>query len=571
MRPRRLLRAFLTGTLVTSAAYAGTVLSGARTDRVGPSNGLPAEARAAAGKLAGAAPVLSGGERLPSPLYYIGADRSSIAPDPAKVKWDKPAGTCSESPGNVTQTSDHSAWPGVTQDCIYMGGFGLGPVRAAEGVDELGIFVRTLVVSNGESAVVLQVMDSVGYFFGVKSVPCRTCGIAEIREAVQAETGIPAAGVVVASTHSHSGPDTQGGWGGTPGWYMRQVRDTAVASAKRAAEAAVPARIEVGSFDARQRNSERRDYYRSVSDFQGVWLRGVALDEEGEDAGTVATMLNFAAHPTTVGSSNQLLGSDYPGVFAREIEGALGGTALYFMGGLGNQSPSGNREQMGTDLAARVIADMAARPRPLGSNEVRAAVVTVNHPVTNDGLLALGAGNFFTRAIEPPHGQIPAEADLHPGLYSAGNAPTTTGFEWWKDIYRNEAGRNQRPRLASEYCKAAGDSNTVPGPVGSVKVPVGAYRIGEALVAFGPGELFSGITIAVKSRAKGAREAFVLALANDALGYIIPTREWDEAAQLVVGDIAGLADYEEILSIDRCFGDHVVEHLVRATQDVGLS
>lgn len=563
MRTRKVLGALLTGAMVTSAAYAGTVLvsvEGGLPETPGPP-AIPTEAVAEAERIAAdpqGGPPLVGGQRLPAPLFLVGADATSIAADPEKVKWDEPEGTCSESPG--PGLSDHSNWPGTTQDCIYMGGFGLGPVRAAAGVDELGIHLRSLVVSNGEQAVVLQVMDTVGYFFGYQNTPCEDCGIAEIRTAIEQETGVPAANVMVSSTHTHSGPDTLGGWGGVPGWYLRQIRDAAIASAGRAAGGAVPARLEVGAFDARQRNSERRNFYRSSSDFQGTWLRATTPGGQG----TIATLLNFGAHPTTVGSGNQLLGSDFPGVWASEVERALGGVALYFMGGLGNQSPSGSRDTMGTDLAARTIASIGAAGRTLTTNDIAAAVVTMNHPVSNEGLLGLGRANLFTRSFDAPHASVPAAPDAHPELDAAPNS----GFEWWKDIYRGD----ERPRSPHEYCQSPGpqDASTAGSPAASVAVDLGAYRIGDALVAFGPGELFSGLTIAVKSWAKGASEAFVIGLANDELGYIIQSYEFDEASQAVVGDAFGLAEYEEILSIDRCIGDHVVEHLIRATQDVGL-
>lgn len=561
---RRVFAALLTGILITSAAYAGTVLTGLGTDvPEAPDVALSDAARAAAAEARAKSPSLAGGERLPDQLFLVGADRASIAPDEEKVKWDKPEGTCNETPGNPEHFSDHSNWPGTTQDCIYMGGFGLGPVRAAEGVDDLGIFLRSLVVSNGESAVVLQTMDTVGYFFGYQNTPCGDCGIADIRAAVEEKTGIPAANVMVSSSHTHSGPDTLGGWGGVPPWYLKQIRDTAIASAKRAVGDAVPARIEVGSFDARQRNSERRDYYRAVSDFQGVWLRAERVDGQGDDGGTVATLLNFGAHPTTVGSDNQLLGSDFPGIWSAAVEDELGGVGLYFMGGLGNQSASGNRQTMGTDLARRTLEDMPGNTW-LTTNDIAASVQSMSQPVSNEGLLGLGRANLFTRAFDPPYGRQPAEPDDHPDL----EAEPNSGFEWWKDIYRGD----ERPRNPQEYCQSPGtqDPSTAGSPAASVRVDLGAYRIGDALFAFGPGELFSGMTIAVKSWAKGSSEAFVAALANDELGYIIQSYEFDEASQAVVGDTADLAEYEEILSIDRCIGDHVMEHLIRATQDLGL-
>ena len=85
-----------------------------------------------------------------------------------------------------------------------------------------------------------------------------------------------------------------------------------------------------------------------------------------------AVLVNFAAHPTTLGSWNMQLSADYPGVVVRELEHRVpGSTGFFFVGAVADQGPvkSGSAfepsERIGGTLAQQAAALLRdARPEP---------------------------------------------------------------------------------------------------------------------------------------------------------------------------------------------------------------
>jgi hypothetical protein len=53
----------------------------------------------------------------------------------------------------------------------------------------------------------------------------------------------------------------------------------------------------------------------------------------------VATLVNYACHPTIMGPPNRLITPDYPGAMKRVVEQAVGGRCLFLQGSAGDQGP----------------------------------------------------------------------------------------------------------------------------------------------------------------------------------------------------------------------------------------
>jgi hypothetical protein len=571
--------AFVTGLLVVGGAWAGV---GLRPTAHDAGAHLPvASAAATAAAQAVAASDASGPEppdlsalttQLPAGQFLVGAGEESLAPDPTKVQWDSDKTPCIKEdqsivdPGVSTLASAMAekqtlaGWP-KSPNCIYLGGYGLGPERPATGVDPYaGVKVRSIAISNGKDVIVWQVLDMVGFFARYRSDLCATgCGMLDIREAIANGTKdkVPVANVVVAATHTHGGADGYGAWGGLPDWYRLQIRDQAIKSAYDAMRAMKPASISVGAVDARSFDSERRDTYFSAADYGAVWLQARELPEtSGADAPVIATLVNYAAHPTMLGGSNTLMHSDWAGTFMKELGDLLGGKGLFIQGSLGNVSPSAprgattdltgdgkvdgydNPVRMAKDLATFIGDDVARGGYTLASNTLVAKNVTISHPATNPALVPGGLANLLDREFLP-------------------NTPGADGpsaYTWDKDGLGNSPpGRG---------CVTA-------SPV-SVKTDVSGYRIGELTVLTGPGELFGTMTEVAKSKARDgashvdgndrvlpAGQTMVFAQAQDTLGYIIQHFEVDAAGGLTSN--ANMGEYEEEFMVDRCFGDHVLQ------------
>lgn len=481
-----------------------------------------------------------GGDDRPGdgePTLLVGASRVSIAPTPdadAGEVWEQDLTSCAvltpegaeAAFGAPVETLDHvvtadSPWP-ENPDCIYMGGFGLGPMNPAVAFDdELGLWVRAVALSDGQDTAVLAVVDGEGWWWEYAS-KCDECGAKQIAERVGAELGIDPEGIVISATHSHASPDFIGGWGFVPDWYLRQVTAAFEQAITEAVTGAVPAVVEVGEERAREFNSERRDTYRSAEEQTLTWLRAVAPGDDGvagPDDEVVATLGAYAAHPTRFGTNDGVAHPDWPGLFVHALEERFGGVGLQIMGGLGNMSGAGDRDTMGEGLAA-LLPEVGDGGR-LDGTDVRFDRVTWRQPATNVPLTALAVPGFFDRRFDP----VPAQVAV---------------------------GKSE-----SSPCVSAAPY--------SVELAASAFWLGsDVAITTGPGELFSNATNTVKEES-GARIAMPLAQANDALGYMPQSFEFrrrnQQGAGFGLGGVAGV-NYEDSYAIDACTGDMWLETIL---------
>ena len=508
---------------------------------------------AAANTLPGAVPALAAQTvtvpapgRLPAGTFLVGADATSLHPTPALfggTTWQTEG--CTElDEGHLDQShllpGDGHGWPAASKDCIYLGGFGIGPARAAHEIDDGGVWVRSLAISNGEKTVVWQIIDATGFFYAYNPDVCADCGVYHLKQKINADTGVPADAISIGATHTHAGPDLYGGWGGVPTWYWHQIRDSIVASAKQALLNLEEASITVGEAVLRNFNNERRDHYYSTPDYQATWLQARATD----DGAALATLANYAGHPTIV--SDPVLHADWPGAASRGFQSRFGGVGLLFEGGLGNVSTRGRpgatkdeqAENTGIAFSDAIAGDIAVGGTQLTTNDVETAIVPISHPVSNAVLAAGGVLNLFSRDFLPGG---PA-ADL-PGPY-----------QWSK------SGNDNLGVVRS--CVSASAIQ--------IKTLAGGHRVGNALILFTPGEIFSNMSEVAKSKTGGSAMTFVFGQTNDSLGYIIQSFEFDAQSNAVTEYGTQTAEYEEFFSIDRCFGDHVLQTILDAGRTLGF-
>ena len=481
-----------------------------------------------------AAPDATSGVTAEPPVanLLVGAAKRSIQPRPADYggTWQSDPDACRtldpallERLGSDPQSGAHlanagSPWP-ENPDCIYQGGFGIGPMNPVSSFDqELGLWVRSVAIGDGADTTVLTVVDGEGWMADY-ATKCADCGAVELARDLGEELGIDPAGIVLAATHSHASPDFIGGWGFVPDWYMQQVTDTIRESVREAVGAMEPAVVEYGETPARGLNRERRDTYRSAEEQQLGWLRAYVPGRPGTKRRpavpdrVIATLGAYAAHPVQKGTNDGVAHPDWPGEFEHALEERFGGVGLHFMTGLGNMSPAG---ATGPGVAALVPPVGAGTP--VADPDVSATRATWRQPVTNVPLTSLAVPGFFDRTFD----QVPASV-------SVGKSDTAP-------------------------CTSASSV--------SVQVSAAAIRIGDGLaVTTGPGELFSNLTNTIKEKSPAA-VTFPLAQAGDALGYIPQSFELNPVGQQGAGFALGgvaVVNYEDAYAIDRCFGDMVLE------------
>jgi hypothetical protein len=538
---RTVVIGLIVGLVLVGSVWAGTVL--------GPVQDATSTATKAAPRvpLAQANVTAAGAfdEPLPAGQLLAGAAKISTEPAPDASKgevWLRDATKCTPlTSGDVETTLDHAADWRLTwienNNCIYMGGFGIGPSQPVlEWDHEYGLWVRSAAFVRDGKAIVLTIIDGEGYFGRYRNM-CpdkdNPCGSLDISEQLATETGLDKSSFVFASTHAHSAMDFIGGWGGVPPWYMRQVSaalkssvrqalgvDACPADQDPAAPTCIPlqpATVEAGEVLARGLNGERRDSYRSAEDPSLNWIRARTADT----GAIISTVGTFAAHATSFGDEATKAHADWPGVFEKTVETRFGGIGLALEAGLGNMSSRGGF-MMGRSLGELV--PVVGAGTAIADPVVRSKQEFWDQPVTNMPLGTLGAGGFFDR---PFGGPAVVEA-VKPGW----NIP----------------------------CRSAGPT--------SVNVAVTAARIGGVFITAAPGEVFANFSNTLEERAPVTTLA--IGQANDALGYMPQSFETDDKARQgggFIGD-AHAFEYEDAYSIDRCFGDKALETTIKLLGEI---
>ena len=373
---------------------------------------------------------------------------------------------------------------------VYMAGFGHN--RVATGVHD-DLYARCLAFSTGAKPLVMCEVDLIGFFL-------------DDVERVRAK--VSEADVVVASTHVHEGPDTMGLWGpalgksGIDSAYNTFVVDRVVEAAHGAIGALQPATPSLTVVHASELDSFIDDDRPPVRHDPDL----IILSLTGKDGKRIATAVNWANHPETLGSRNTLISADYPGFFYKRLEAKLGGMAVLWNGAVGGmQSPLGakikdpatgqvaeERSFRKTQVLGERIADLAAdaarAAKPVRIDKVEFAERIIEIPVTNRGF------------------EMAAQADLYKGRKkTTANGATTT-------------------------------------PVGLIRMSGREPVLAIALI---PGEMYPELSLGGVERYAGADFPdapvetpiksmlhapfkMLIGLADDEIGYIIPKAEWDE-------------------------------------------
>lgn len=425
---------------------------------------------------------------------------------------------------------DASPRPRHLDEGVYLGGFGIGPQpsRRATGNHD-GASARAVAVRAGGETVVQATFDATG--LGNRQQRA-------VRRRVAERTGLDESHVLLGATHTHAGPDFQGLWGGVPESYREFVVDRLATAIERAVASLQPADLVAGSVDAADLASNRRydegdEFYRGTDSTLTV-LQFTATGEptgpppvasgsgraerDPEPPGeTVATLVNFAAHPTTIGSGNSLVATDYVGPCERAIEAAHGGTALYLMGAIGDASARGpggaddyaEARNYGEALAGRADDALDAASEVAPGLGVRTANVRL--PIDN---CLFKAG--FEAGLLRPYYDGESAVDV-------AASPVRRRLEGIAEPLGEAVGRARGP------VPDAG-ALAIRSPVARLTFGAGADRV-ELLTV--PGEALTSLGLQLRG-VLGGTEQVVAGLTQNSLGYLVPRAEFDDGYEETV-------------------------------------
>jgi hypothetical protein len=411
--------------------------------------------------------------RAAKPTTTTTSSTTTTAPPPAG--WQAGAAKVDITPSNAE----------ISGGGIWLGGYGscAGGTRRATGGNDR-IHARAAVLSDGTTKVAHVIVDTVG-------VSNRR--IKAIQAKVNTATGIPAANVLVGATHTHSAPDMQGLWCGVTSSY-KSFFDTQVAQAVINAHAALqPATLHASATTLTGMQNNRRGWGFTDTDLVTVQARSAG--------GTpIATLVEYAAHATCLGSSNTLITRDWPGGTQDRVEARGGGVALVNTGDQGDVSPVNCGGFAGATTYGTAVGN-AAYDSLVSATSVSTPVVyrRVNRDITVTNGLFLTAFAFG-----------------------------------WHDYDLKWCGTQRCINTDVAYLRL--------GPNAACQVQAGVVP-GEALTRTG-----QDVKSSLRAPAK-----LVLGLTHNTLGYAVKSDEWEAAPNG--------SGYEESVSPTRTFGDTVISDI----------
>jgi hypothetical protein len=372
---------------------------------------------------------------------------------------------------------------------VYLAGFGNNR-RAVSVHDDL--YARALALQEGPVTLVLVALDLLGFF---RPDAC----------AVASRVAIPGVSILVASTHTHHGPDTMGLWGpdlktcGVDPVYMQGLAEKTELAIRQAVKELQPASgmksglVRVPGVAKNARNPGIVDEELTALQFLGT------------DGRVLVSLFDFPCHPEVLWEHNTHITSDYPGVLRSQVEARTDAPCIFFSGALGGMMTPDVKdhsfeecEAMGTALA-RAGLDLLA-----GS-----AVVPADSLSLQKRLISVKLTNIL-----------------------------------YKLAFRRRLLPDVRDRA------------------GQVQSEVNLVKVGKAWFATVPGELLPRLGLALKAslREAGGETVGVIGLANDELGYILPKEDF----KYPLNPFRPGKHYEETNSIGKGIGPAVM----RGVQDL---
>lgn len=358
----------------------------------------------------------------------------------------------------------------------------------------------------------------------------------QFRNRVEAETGLAPDDVILAVTHTHSGP-AFGSFhnayslprgekesDGNTAWSS-ELPGMLLAALKEAVESESNAVIALASSEAaistHRRVIDPLGEVRLAPNPGGVTDPTVSLLQARDplDGRVLATMINHACHPVVLCEDNLLFSGDYPAYALQQIEKATGAPALFFNGACGNVNPL----QRGDFEAAR----------SLGAALARSALQALETAQVQDGFFIGSAARTVALPLK-----FPAADAFDEYLAAAETAfsrhRNPENFEGRRLHAEVERARDMKSRLGKSRRKIEGllvsDGNAL--------VRLQALQLGPAALVALPGEVFVELGLEIRSQA-AQETVFVVGYANESIGYVPTESAYAEGGYEV--DVSHLA------------------------------
>jgi hypothetical protein len=362
-----------------------------------------------------------------------------------------------------------------------------------------------------------------------------------IRRASSHAAGIAPEQVHVASSHTHaaglmsrSRSDQPGG--DLIGPYLDQLPGCLAGLAAQAVRGAGPCTIVYGQ--GRCNLAQNRDYrdeqtQQYVCGFNpgGVADDTVLVARITHNAGpTLATVVNYACHPTTLAFENTVLSPDYVGAMREVVESATGGPCMFLQGASGDLGP---REGF---VGGETLADRNGR-------QLGYAVLSALEALPPPGTRYVYQGPVVSGAVLGVWKHEPAPPERVQGQTCWEWRRATVELPYRADLTTLEDTQQEQARWQAEEVRASQDGDSIRArdcrakveqmrrrlqrlrllpPGRAFPLPVTLGKLGDSLWLILPGEHYHVLQTALRRRFP-SHPIIVVTLADDWLPGYVPS------------------------------------------------
>jgi hypothetical protein len=261
------------------------------------------------------------------------------------------------------------------------------------------LYVKAMVLSDSKNTMAIVVYDCIGMLYPT---------LVEIRKEVSSRipaSEFDASHIVMASTHTHSGPDVVGIWGpdqmtsGVDSEYMEEI-------IQKSADA----------IDAAWKNRQEATVVYAETQFGEDWVFNISdslsldrsltilqfLDHKGE---SIATLNNFACHPTIMDGASSAVSADYVSSMYTVLNKKIGGVNFFLQGAIGGwvqpeyeAKSFENVNKRGQELGTKITTALEV-PIKLSSESIQFKSSIFNLPVSNVNFQQLTKMGVINRSI----------------------------------------------------------------------------------------------------------------------------------------------------------------------------
>jgi hypothetical protein len=359
-----------------------------------------------------------------------------------------------------------------------------------------------------------------------------------VRGAVTAACGLGEAQLLVHLIHTHAGPYTHPEAGSPSRQEVADFLDhlgrVLIELVGEARAGAVEA--DIAWVTGSCRLATNRDLPVGDREVIGFYPEGAADDTilVGRIADTtgkpIATIVNYACHPTTLSWQNTLFSPDWVGAARELIEAETGAPSLFLQGASGELSPRDQAtadldtaDRNGRQVAHAVLAALEGMP-PAATALVQSQVVESGAPLGLWTPEAHRAG----RTLHCEHHVVPVTA-IDPNVEGAWSASAPSA-----EVVRER--RLRRSLLAAGYVDGA-----------TARHPFWVWRMGDAYLVAHPGEAYSALQTTLRARHPGVPIIVMNITNGPGFVYLPPEPVYARNAYPVWQTLAGPGSLERLI------------------------